>query len=134
MEKARDRSRAALKPSAWQPSKLALELGNDINAHADFGDFPIEGDGTYLLLYYPANIDRLPPNALGDVRWTGSTALHGAIISNQLSIVKFLVEHGAQVDARNKLGWTPLMVAEGVFVTNTRHEYPEAAAWLKSLQ
>jgi hypothetical protein len=30
--------------------KLALSLGNDINAHAGFGDFPIEGGGQELLL------------------------------------------------------------------------------------
>jgi ankyrin repeat protein len=113
--------------------KLALELGNDINAHADFGEFPIEGEGTELLLNYPANIDRLPPNALGDVRWSGSTALHGAVISNQLSLVQYLVEHGARIDAKTRLGWTPLMLAEGVFVTNTRHEYPEAAVYLRKL-
>jgi hypothetical protein len=27
--------------------KVALELGNDINAHVDFGDYPMEGDGQY---------------------------------------------------------------------------------------
>jgi ankyrin repeat protein len=111
--------------------KLAIELGNDINAHADFGDFPIEGDGKYLLLYYPANIERLPDHALGDVRWSGSTALHGAVISGQPSIVQYLIDHGARVDAKNRLGWTPLMVAEGVFVTNTKKEFPQAAEILR---
>lgn len=28
-----------------------------------------------------------PENAIGDVRWTGSTALHGALISGQIGIV-----------------------------------------------
>ena len=27
--------------------KLALDLGNDINAAADFGDYPMEGDPAY---------------------------------------------------------------------------------------
>lgn len=111
--------------------KVALELGNDINAHADFGEYPIEGDGKYLLLNYPLNINDMPPNALGDVRWSGSTALHGAVISGQISIVKYLIDHGAQVDAKTRLGWTPLMVAEGVFVSNTKKEFPEIAALLK---
>ena len=39
--------------------KLAIELGNDINAHADFGDYKMEGDPQYLLLYYPLNKDEL---------------------------------------------------------------------------
>jgi len=111
--------------------KVALDLGNDINAHADFGDYPIEGDGQYLLLNYPLNINNMPPNALGDVRWSGSTALHGAVISGQISIVKYLIDHGAKVDAKTRLGWTPLMLAEGVFVSNTKKEFPEIAALLK---
>ena len=112
--------------------KLAIELGNDINAHADFGDFPIEGEGTYLLLYYPDNIDRLPDHALGDVRWSGATALHGAVISGQPSLVRYLLDQGAQVDAKTRLGWTPLMLADGVFVSNTKKEFPEAAKILKA--
>ena len=111
--------------------KVAIELGNDINAHADFGEYPIEGDGQYLLLNYPLNINNMPPNALGDVRWSGATALHGAVVSGQISIVKYLIDHGAQVDAKTRLGWTPLMLAGGVFVSNTKKEFPEIAALLK---
>ena len=110
--------------------KLAIALGNDINAHADFGDFPIEGDGKYLLLYYPASIEHLPDHALGDVRWSSSTALHGAVVSGQPSIVQYLIDHGAQVDANNRLGWTPLMVAEAVF-TNTKKTFEPAAEILR---
>jgi uncharacterized protein len=111
--------------------KLAIQLGNDINAHADFGEFPIEGDGKYLLLYYPANIERLPDNALGDVRWTGSTALHGAVVSGQPTIVQYLIDHGADVGAKNRLGWTPYMVANGIFVTNTKKTFEPAAEILR---
>lgn len=35
--------------------KLALQLGNDINAAANFGDYPMVGDPQYTLLYYPLN-------------------------------------------------------------------------------
>ena len=111
--------------------KLALQLGNDINAHADFGNYPMEGDGKYLLLNYPLNINSMPPNALGDVRWSGATALHGAVVSGQISIVKFLIDHGAQVDVKNRLGWTPLMLAEGIFVSNTKKEFPAIAKLLR---
>ncbi len=114
--------------------KLAIELGNDINAHADFGEFPIDGDGQYLLLNYPLNINNLPPNALGDVRWSGATALHGAVVSGQISIVQYLIDRGAQVDAKNRLGWTPLMLAKGVFVSNTKKEFPEIAVLLTRLR
>ena len=111
--------------------KLAIQLGNDINAHADFGNYPMEGDGKYLLLNYPLNINNMPPNALGDVRWSGATALHGAVVSGQIAIVKFLIDHGAQVDAKTRLGWTPLMLAEGIFVSNTKKEFPAIAKLLR---
>jgi uncharacterized protein len=110
--------------------KFALEVGNDVNAHADFGDYPMIGDTGYTLFYYPLNIDDLVNKGVGDPRWSGSTALMGGIISGQSSIVRFLIDQGAQVDARTKLGWTPLMVAEGVFFANAKKEYPQAAAMI----
>jgi hypothetical protein len=45
--------------------------------------------------------------------------------------VQFLVDHGAQVDAKTKLGWTPLMLAEGAFFANAKKEFPAAATILK---
>jgi ankyrin repeat protein len=106
--------------------KAALELGNDINAVADFGDYRMTGDPEYTLLYYPHNIADLLDLGTGDPRWSGSTALHGAIISNQPSIVQYLVDHGARLDAKTDTGWTPLMMSRGVFLTNTGREFPAA--------
>jgi ankyrin repeat protein len=111
--------------------KLALQLGNDINAHADFGDYRMEGDPQYLLLYYPLNMDELIGRVLGDPRWSGSTALHAAVVSGQAGIVKFLIDHGAQVDARTKIGWTALDMAGGIFFANAKKEYPAAAEILR---
>ena len=111
--------------------KLAIELGNDINAAADFGDYPIEGDPQYMLLYYPLNMSQLAAKVPGDPRWSGSTALHAAVVSNQPSIVQYLVDHGARLDARTKSGWTPLMLAGGVFFANAKKEFPAAAEILR---
>jgi ankyrin repeat protein len=110
---------------------LALELGNDVNAHAIFGDYRMTGDVAYTLLYYPHNIDELLDLGVGDPRWSGSTALIGAVVSGQPSIVQFLVDRGARVDATTVLGWTPLQVAEGVFFANAKKEFPAAAAILR---
>ena len=60
-------------------------------------------------------------------------ALHGAATTNQQSIVRYLVDNGAKLDARNKLGWTPLMVAEGGQFGATVKEFPDAAALLRNL-
>src|SRR6266850_666273 len=114
--------------------KLALELsGNDVNAAADFGDFPIEGDGQKLLFAYPDNLEQLPANAIADVRWAGSTALHGAAIMDQLSIIQFLVDKGARLDAKNRLGWTPLMVTQGMLIAANGRWKPRAEALIRRL-
>jgi ankyrin repeat protein len=111
--------------------KLAVALGNDVNAHADFGNYPMTGETAYTLLYYPHNIDDLLELGVGDPRWSGATPLIGAVVSGQPSIVQWLVDHGARVDDKTKLGWTPLLVAEGVFFANAKKEFPQAAAIIR---
>jgi ankyrin repeat protein len=111
--------------------KLAIQLGNDIDAAADFGDYKMDGAPEYTLLYYPLNMADLAAKVPGDPRWSGSTALHAAVVSNQPSIVQYLVDHGAQLDARTKTGWTPMMLAGGVFFANSKKEFPAAAAILE---
>ncbi len=112
--------------------KLAVELGNDINAQAHFGDFEMVGTPEYTLLYYPLNMDDIRSKTLGDPRWDGSSPLIGAIVSGQASIVQYLIDKGARVDIKTKLGWTPLAVAEGVFFANAKKEYPAAAAIIRT--
>lgn len=104
--------------------KLAHRAGNDINQRADFGDYPILGDPAYTLIYYPTNIDDLADLGVGDPRWDGSTALHGAVVSGQPSIVEYLVEEGADLTALNDSGWTPLMLSRGFFLANAEKVYP----------
>jgi len=43
----------------------------------------------------------------------GETALHGAAYFGADPVVQFLVDHGANVNARNRLGLTPRTVAQG---------------------
>jgi ankyrin repeat protein len=114
--------------------KLALDLGNDVNARANFGDYPMTGDVDYTLLYYPHNIDDLLRLGVGDPRWNGSTALIGAVVSGQASIVQLLVDRGAEIETKTALGWTALRVAEGVFFANAKKEFPAAAAILRRAQ
>jgi len=111
--------------------RLAVDLGNDINAAADFGNYRMDGDPDYLLLYYPLNMNELAATVPGDPRWSGSTALHAAVVSNQPSLVQYLVDRGARLDAKTKSGWTPLMLAGGVFFANSKKDFPAAAAILR---
>ena len=76
-------------------------------------------------------MDDLLNLGVGDPRWDGMTAVHGAVICNQPSIVQFLIDHGADVDARNRLGWTPLMISKGIFMANSKKEFPKEAEMLK---
>lgn len=110
--------------------KLCIELGNDVNARADFGDFTMLGEMAYTLLYYPHNLDELVDLGVGDPRWDDSTALHGSILTNQPTITAYLIEHGADPTAENALGWTPLAMARGVFLANAEREFPAAEAIL----
>lgn len=113
--------------------RLAVELGNDVNARTDFGDYPMVGTAEGTLLKYPDNIRDILDLNVGDPRFDEMTALHGAVLCRQSSIVEYLIEAGAQVDARNRLGWTPLMMAaKGIYIANARKDDPAAAEILRA--
>jgi ankyrin repeat protein len=111
--------------------KLALELGNEINARTTFGNYPMIGTPEDTLLRYPDNFEDLRDLGTGDPRFADMTALHGAVICRQPSIVKFLIDRGADVYARNRLGWTPLMIAGGLYIANAHKTSPESAEILR---
>ncbi len=111
--------------------KLAVQLGNPVNARTTFGDYPMTGTPEDTLLRYPDNIQDLLELGVGDMRFDRMTALHGAVICNQPSIVEYLIEQGAEVNATNRLGWTPLSVAGGLYIANGKKENPAAAEILR---
>ena len=63
----------------------------------------------------------------------GETALHGAAYRGAPSIVDYLVEQGAQLDARSSQGWTPWTIANGVFYSLFYKEQPATADRLAEL-
>jgi ankyrin repeat protein len=111
--------------------KLAHSLGNKINARTTFGDYKMIGTPEDTLLRYPDNFQELLDLGMGDPRFADSTALHGAVICNQPSIVKYLIEQGAEVDAKNRLGWTPLSIAGGLYIANAHKTSPGSAEILR---
>jgi uncharacterized protein len=80
--------------------KLALELGNDVNAVDDRGE----------------------------------TAIHGAAYKHVASVAQVLLDHGAKVEVwntKNRSGWTPLRIADGVHRGMNLRQSPETAAVLR---
>ena len=64
----------------------------------------------------------------------GITAVHGAANRGSNAIIEFLVEQGAQLDAADNEGRTPLDWARGVFLaTHPAEPKPESIALLESL-
>ena len=70
-------------PEVLEAVKLALELGNDVNA-----------------------VDK-----------NGETVMHAAAYKQVPLVAQYLVDHGAKIETwnqKNKTGWTPLRIADGV--------------------
>jgi ankyrin repeat protein len=64
----------------------------------------------------------------------GLTAVHGAANRGSDDIIRFLVEKGAKLDAKDKEGRTPLVWAEGVFLaTHPAKPKPSSIALIKQL-
>jgi len=53
--------------------------------------------------------------AVNDVDRNGETALHGPAWRGSNEAVTLLVDAGAKLDVRNKRGWLPLTIADGVY-------------------
>jgi uncharacterized protein len=115
--------------------KLAWELGGgaDINETAHFHHVPIEGDGMDLLHRLPLNVHDFDETRPGDMRWEGASAIHGAAVRGVNDVVQFLLDKGADLTARTKLGWTPLMLTEGMYIGQTEKEVPQTSAFIRQL-
>jgi ankyrin repeat protein len=71
---------------------------------------------------------------VNNVNSMGLTAVHGAANRGSDEIIKFLVDNGAKLDAKDKEGRTPLTWAEGVFLaTHPAQPKPTSMALIKKL-
>lgn len=69
-------------------------------------------------------------NAAND---TGETALHGVAYRGVNTVAEYLVEKGARLDAKDKRGWTALMIASGLSYSDTYKEQKHTAELLARL-
>ena len=72
-------------------------------------------------------------NDVNTVDANGDTALHGAAMRGANEVVQFLVDKGAKIDVVDKVGWTPWIIADGVFYPNTYNRQLDTAALLLKL-
>lgn len=66
----------------------------------------------------------------------GETALHGAAYRGAQGtdlLIQFLVDHGANMNVKNKHGWTPLTIVEGLYFTATNTYSASGAELLRRL-
>ena len=70
---------------------------------------------------------------VNDIDQDGETALHGAVYrGGAIPVIQYLIDKGATLDVKNKKGWTPVVVADGVeYTPAVLKRYPEAAALLR---
>ncbi len=61
----------------------------------------------------------------------GDTALHAVAFYGWVRVGQWLVDHGAELHARNKKGETPLRVSQGTVVANMLHTEPKVEAMLR---
>ena len=116
--------------------KLLLDAGADIDARmvAEPGANPT--DGLTQAAQF-AVVIRRPSQVPSAAALPHQTALHGAAQRGLTPFVRFLVESGADLQAKDASGRTPLDLAKGVGVPGirqaAREPFPETVALLESL-
>lgn len=125
--------------------RLLLEHGADASITTEEGATPLmaaagvgiwhvgESAGTNEEAFEAVKLCYEVGNNVNAVDTNGDTALHGAAHRGANEIVKFLVEKGAKLDVPNKLGWTPWIIADGVFYPNTYNRRLDTAKLLLEL-
>ena len=117
--------------------QLLLDAGADINARMVTERRAVVPEGTSQAAAFAFNVRGRPSQVPSPNAVPHQTALHGAAERGFTKFVKFLVEHGADVTAKDASGRTALDLAKGIGVPGVRQAagegFPETAALLESL-
>jgi ankyrin repeat protein len=117
--------------------QLLLDAGADINARMLIERRNAVPDGTSQAASYTLVLRNRPSQVPTATAVPDQTALHGAAQRGYTAVVKFLVEHGADLQAKDAAGRTPLDLAKGVGVPGVRQAagepFPETVALIEKL-
>lgn len=125
--------------------KLLLDYGADPSIATDEGATPLmaaagvgiwqvgENAGTNEEAFQAVKICYERSNDVNAADANGDTALHGAAHRGANDMIAFLIDKGAKPDVVNVLGWTPLVIAKGVFYPNTYNRHLATAELLLKL-
>jgi ankyrin repeat protein len=124
---------------------LLLEHGADPKAVTVEGTTPLmlaagvaifnEGDDAGTEAETLAAVKRLVEHGVDVnlVDQNGETAMHGAAYRGHNSVVQYLADKGAALDVKNRIGWTPLIIADGVLYAEFLKVHRDTAALLRQL-
>ena len=112
---------------------LVEETGADVNATTIFAEVHPKGDPAGLRYRYLVPEELPATAAYGDMRWGNATALHAAAFKALPSVIQYLVDHGARLDAKTSLGWTPATIADSLFGANLERVHQEIAELIRRL-
>jgi ankyrin repeat protein len=117
--------------------RVLLDGGANINARSLAEPRPVVPDGTSAAAEYGLRLRGRPSQVPSALAVPDQSALHGAAERGYNEIVKFLVENGADMQATDSIGRTPIDLARGVGVRGVRQAtsepFPETVALLESL-
>ena len=113
--------------------KLLVDAGADLNAKMLTERRAIVPEGTSQAGAFAFNVRGRPSQVPSPNAVPHQTALHGAAERGFTSFVKFLVDRGADVQAKDANGRTALDLARGVGRKTPGDAFPETAKLLQSL-
>ena len=117
-------------PSADGTTPLMAAAGVAIwNPGEDGGSLP--GQEDEVLAAVKLCLER--GNEVNAANYRGMTALHGAAFRGANDVAEYLVEQGADLDARTDLGYSPLAVADGFSYSDFYKAQKHTAALLRRI-
>ncbi len=117
-------------PSADGTTPLMVAAGLAIwNPGEDGGSLPGQEDEVLEAVRMCVELG----NDIHAVNYRGETALHGAAFRGANNVVEYLVEQGADLDARTARGYSPLAIADGFSYSDFYKAQKHTAGLLREL-